>query len=352
MSKWITLDEARETTKSTWWKCEGPFGKQVSETQQGKGPANAPVWLDVNGDMYLGGWKKAKPHGYGILLRQDGRLLVGHRIDGLLKGPVKRVLLPNCSMWKDNQDPHSPIRDKKKGRGLPFLYIGQYKNELLRHDPNAVVILKDGTARIGPWKDNKPVGDWWKDHESSSVSKQTLKELLSFAGKSKSILKGSLNPLKSRKSPFPVPLRVTTSDDSTVPGAENNFLEPSSVNWPTATDDEDDEEDSRKSPQENTKTTETRALQDWLSTDVFTGENDADTMKDYARQLHKKGWTKRDITTDLVTREQIQSLRMSSAHQDQLWASIETSRQADSWLYRMDHLCGIATSPAATAVTA
>jgi len=40
-------------------------------------------------------------------------------------------------------------------------------------DDKAVVSLKDGTTRIGPWKDGKPVGDWWTDHQSVAAAPQT-----------------------------------------------------------------------------------------------------------------------------------------------------------------------------------
>jgi hypothetical protein len=33
-----------------------------------------------------------------------------------------------------------------------------------RHDKSASVCLRNGTTRVGRWKDGSPVGDWWKDH--------------------------------------------------------------------------------------------------------------------------------------------------------------------------------------------
>ena len=64
--------------------------------------------------------------------------------------------------------------------GLPFIYIGRYK-DYHRDDPHARVILKDGTTRIGPWKNNGPVGDWWEDHAKRTTTPEELAKLLSFA---------------------------------------------------------------------------------------------------------------------------------------------------------------------------
>jgi hypothetical protein len=53
--------------------------------------------------------------------------------------------------------------------GRPYSYVGRYVDNV-ETDERAVVSLKDGTTRIGPWANGKPIGDWRKDHELLSVA--------------------------------------------------------------------------------------------------------------------------------------------------------------------------------------
>ena len=65
---WISLDEARNRVagKVEWWKAKGPKGEVVPiKPNDDKGPAELPVRLWENGDMYLGGWKESRFRGQG-----------------------------------------------------------------------------------------------------------------------------------------------------------------------------------------------------------------------------------------------------------------------------------------------
>jgi hypothetical protein len=187
---WLTLEEARERSfgNAEWWKCVGLNGEQVEERQhRSDGPYNRPVLIDGNGCMYLGGWKGNEYHGFGVLHFPNGRLFAGYLDRNKCSGPAKLVWLPLAPTWIKNQLPRSAIkrtastdREQKESIGLPYIYIGCFGNSK-RNDPRAKVILKDGTSRIGPFKDDKPVGDWWEDHEKSLTNLEELEKLLSFS---------------------------------------------------------------------------------------------------------------------------------------------------------------------------
>jgi hypothetical protein len=187
---WITLEEARQRSdgKVEWWKFEGLNGEIVQEKQHDPdGPDDRPVLLYDNGDMYLGGWKKLplatiyKCHGFGVHFHADGCVIVGHCEDGKLSGPGKNMWLPSSRLWHNNSYSKSVIKASpgNKQIGLPFIYLGNFKQNK-KDDKHATVILKDGTTRIGPWKHNKPVGDWWEDHEKSTTGPEKLAKLLSI----------------------------------------------------------------------------------------------------------------------------------------------------------------------------
>jgi hypothetical protein len=205
----ISLEEAQERSreKVEWWKVEGPNGENVEERQLSpKGFIDRPVWHDANGNMYLGAWKRTSGYfsfdnssqhcyqrqkGFGVSYYSEGYVRAGHSDSQWMSGPGKEIWLPSSPIWVENKYPYSAIkprptnkkREMRETIGLPYIYIGCYARGS-KDDPLATAILKDGTTRIGPWKNGKPLGDWWEDHETSVTSPEDLAKLLSFASQS------------------------------------------------------------------------------------------------------------------------------------------------------------------------
>ncbi|GAX11180.1 hypothetical protein FisN_9Hh275 [Fistulifera solaris] len=181
-SRWVSLKDAR-VLGCEWWRCEG--GRRTDELHyQITENHNRPVLRYPNGDMYLGGWAKCrsgvdKPQGFGVFLSFDLIILVGQWDEGHLEGYARQLWLPQSNIWRNNYDPLSCIKTDN-GVGLPFLYFGNFKSSK-RNDVRATVVLKDGTTRIGPWKNDLPVGDWWQDHASTRTPVWEIKRLLAFA---------------------------------------------------------------------------------------------------------------------------------------------------------------------------
>ena len=180
-SQWITLQQARDASygKVAWWRLPAPNGERISTTTSDANEERL-VWKGVTGTMYLGGWKSGTWNGLGVFYFPDGCVLSGYWDEGRLVGKAMHVLLPESPCWIENHWPRSSLLDPRTGTPLPFIYVGCYK-DFRMNDDDAIVILKDGTTRRGPWKDNVPMGDWWKEHEETeSVSWEQLSLLLSF----------------------------------------------------------------------------------------------------------------------------------------------------------------------------
>jgi hypothetical protein len=179
---WITLQEARDRShgRIEWWKCKGTKGEVAVEEQQDPlgPPRDRPVRLYQNGTMYLGGWEEGEWHGFGVQYREDGEVQAWNFDKGRFYGPGMLLWLPTSPCWVENQCSRSAIQSTD-GQGLPFVYIGNYKKGS-KFDPLARVILKDGTSRVGPWNDGRPVGDWWEDHEKTETKQEHLAKLMSF----------------------------------------------------------------------------------------------------------------------------------------------------------------------------
>jgi hypothetical protein len=201
---WTTLKEAQERSygKVKWWNCEGANGETVLDEGD---VAACPVMVYESSGMYVGKCNHAyERHGFGVWYFHDGRMLVGNWIEGKLSGPGKRVWLPLSPTWAENRFAHSPIQMRGQTKlGFPYIYIGNYTRGL-KEDPRATVILKDGTTRIGQWKNDKPVGDWWEDHETSVTSPEELSKLLSFGIHEQSTAFLSSINLKQSKSEDPL----------------------------------------------------------------------------------------------------------------------------------------------------
>ena len=165
--RWITLDEAKAYSVGSateWWN-----HPRIRPTHE------KPIWEYQNSDMYMGQWNEnceiPLEDGFGITYNQypiptsQGLIHVGHWKQGCLDGSGESFWLSSCKIWKANHCPGSAItvttRNGKhlRKRGVPFRYKGTYRNDQ-KCDPQAVVTLKDGTTRRGPWEHDKPVGDW------------------------------------------------------------------------------------------------------------------------------------------------------------------------------------------------
>jgi len=184
--EWVSVDEAYELfEKSEWWKAAGLEGERVT-CRRDDSPPDRPIW-HLGSKWYVGGWakridggfKQYQWHGFGVYCKTDGHLFIGYWRNGKLSGRAQRFWLPHLACWKNNNRVGSEILDPQSKVGLPYLYIGHFR-ENWKDDSAAVVILKDGTTRIGPWKKNKPIGDWWKTHATNTVSGADVAKLLDF----------------------------------------------------------------------------------------------------------------------------------------------------------------------------
>ena len=171
---WISEAEAKERTigNEEWWKMEGIAGKTVPLKQyDSTGPEDKPIWMWDDVTMYLGEWTSygpkgnAKMHGFGAFYsrtgKYQGKVYIGEWKAEKAHGSGRRLWLESAPCWKENKDPESDILEN--GTGRPYVYSGTYVNHS-REDESATVTLKDGTTRVGPWRNGRPVGDWWKDH--------------------------------------------------------------------------------------------------------------------------------------------------------------------------------------------
>ncbi|KAL3916971.1 MAG: hypothetical protein SGILL_004932 [Bacillariaceae sp.] len=117
--------------------------------------------------MYLGEWKtdaeNCVAHGFGIVYNNapenfKGLVYMGKFRDGNCHGIGESFWVHSCKTWTSNHLPGSAIKPN-----LPYTYIGKCDMDQ-KNDDKAIVTLKKGVQRVGQWKDNKPIGDWWNDH--------------------------------------------------------------------------------------------------------------------------------------------------------------------------------------------
>lgn len=175
--QWTTLAEAQDSSHDSipWWMFGGTSEGRVRGMDK---EDSHGCLLCVETGMYVG--ERNASHGrngYGVFYCKDGLLLVGTWQAGLLNGPGKQLYLSQSPAWLSDRSTHSPIQ--RMGEGVPYIYIGNY-HEGLKEDPKARVILKDGTTRIGHWEKDKPVGNWWEDHEEFFTSSSEVNELIAW----------------------------------------------------------------------------------------------------------------------------------------------------------------------------
>lgn len=229
---WLTVREALERSpglsQSTWWYCEGVHGEKVEIRQhRDDGPQDRPIWDSGNGRFYLGGWRKHPTieghyqwHGWGVYCRYDGRVFVGEWNQGKLCGLGKRIWLPTAPCWIENRKKGSEISiplESGEYVGVPYIYLGEYRDNW-KDDPRAMVLLKDGTTRRGPWKQNKPVGDWW-EHERIESSLKLVKNLLSFANRDSEVLSNDKSTTTNQTA-----IETTSGEDSHIIHMPSNMI--------------------------------------------------------------------------------------------------------------------------------
>jgi len=185
---WISFKDAKEKCcgKEEWWKHQGYEGLEITPAhypaRNPVNPADRPVWLFENGDMYLGQWKYSTQHecpvehGLGITYNNyptkcKGLVCIGEWRKGHVHGMANSFWLESSPTWRNNLFPASAIRQKERNKTIsrPFNYLGPY-NMSSRSGPGAIATLKDGTQHIGTWQEHAPVGDWWTDHRLSRAS--------------------------------------------------------------------------------------------------------------------------------------------------------------------------------------
>jgi hypothetical protein len=165
---WISLEESEKICGEAWWTL--PPCRKVEPIQyDARGPNDRPIWLWERGDMYLGRWTFVKNchlySGLSLSCSRDGKVTVANWQEAIMQGPGEFFWLESSIVWEKNWLYCSPIKTGVKTQtvdnnwGRPFCFQGNFQDSMI-HDDRAVVRIKKGTTRVGPWKNGMPVGDW------------------------------------------------------------------------------------------------------------------------------------------------------------------------------------------------
>jgi hypothetical protein len=154
---------------------------------------------------------------------------VGDFVDGSCHGLAHSQWLDCAKIWQDNKGAGSRgLQRHAKGKPkMPYIYDGLYENDK-KNDPKALVTLKDGTMRRGPWKNGTPVGDWWSVHtlvtadESNTLPATQSTGLLSIPLAASAPLCSPFTSKGSSKS-----FRGWLSDEAVLAGTDRNTIPPS-----------------------------------------------------------------------------------------------------------------------------
>ena len=200
---WISLEESKERAcgKETWWidssrntffGCDEAKWKLCCPIDVVSGMlldhkrGGKHVWLCSNKDMCLGEWRLGSKgefveHGVGVKCNFNdlfkGKIQLGEWSEGRLNGFGKSYWLATSPSWQRNSHAKSQIKavddfDKKKNRGIPFVYVGNFVDGMMCDDYGAAII-KCGKLRKGCWLNDEPLKkeggkaeDWGRDHDS------------------------------------------------------------------------------------------------------------------------------------------------------------------------------------------
>jgi hypothetical protein len=390
---WISLDEARRRSigHENWWTQQDRSGRRVPVQQYDvKGPKSRPVWLFENGDMYLGEWigrgtnGLAHPveHGLGVTynnfpIKKKGLIYLGGWKEGLEHGVGYSFWLKSSVAWSNNKLAASEIQDMStlnghnKHPGLPYCYYGKFDNDV-KSDDHAVVSLKCGSTRRGPWRNNVPVDKnnepaSWYSHDSvaaatgpAAASRQHQEERKIAASAVTPTNKRKARETTSRPTQPPSKRRGSLFKKKIGPAAATTYVrtrgvaikqeEPRDAPGTIEIQDDDSDDDSeaplvsdllpikqeeieesverQADPTMTNKSQEEEAariqeIHDWLAQHVIGNGPNPDTMQSYACELYELGFESVDMvltnTTKYLTEEHIQSFAwMKPLHKQML----------------------------------
>ena len=316
----------------------------VTDTLNGKTVpvlGKTPVWMFENGDMYLGPWKMGTSgwmveNGFGVTYNKfpqkyQGMCFIGEWKDATIEGFGKCFWLKESYTWRRNYLPASPIRQKggdcNKCLSRPFVYVGHYQKNR-KSDPEATVILKDGTTRIGPWEDGVPVGDWWNDHESvppSTLPVIKQKSMAVVKQEQEESARSTSSPVSpraaraaKRKDP-PNRQHHVFSNRSGRKSKRGNVKEGRNSTRGDDNDDDDDDNDGKPAAletvsllddhdvREDAKNTSLTNLASWLQTKVIGYHAHFSEMREYARQLDDQGFHSKEMASRFCTEQDVES---------------------------------------------
>lgn len=192
--RWISRTAARNQSSGyvDWWNVKLPTSharddqgnesanhspqssKRIPQRQipraQCQTKMDTRVWLYASGAMYAGSMQMGRRHGVGVLCSEQGLIHVGTWKMDILTGLGLRTWHPKSPNWRYNDDSTSvlPMLPSPNCLGsrmnIPYIYYGYFDERGCMCDEQAHVQIKSLQARIGPWRDNQPVGDWWNEH--------------------------------------------------------------------------------------------------------------------------------------------------------------------------------------------
>lgn len=343
--QWITLQQARKESfgEVAWWRLVTPNGECILEPSS-QIEQKCPVWKGTTGTMYLGGWKDGKWNGLGVFYFPDGCVLSGYWDKGTILGKAMHVLLPESPAWKANHWPRSLLMDQSQKRSLPFIYIGGYQNFFM-HDDDAIVILKDGTTRRGPWRNNAPVGDWWKDHDASTITWEQMSLLLSFDSKPECCSATVAIPHDTGVDPVVVPCNdeqypsmnhsiqdpTVCSSTSSIVGIISSTIE-RRTSWQSGDEDEEKHDTEEMQFQSRAET----IISEWLYEILHPDANPYE-MKYYASRLYQDGFHSIDLIQEYCSIVDVRDY-MKKAHIRILSIQFQSEQRIQSialWLHKI-----------------
>ena len=315
---WISIEEAldRSVGREAWWRAAATRAHKIDNPEEanfinGSRNPSTPIWLYENGDMYIGNWgcrcSQFIECGFGILYnnfpeKKQGNIVSGQWKDGYPHGKCNLFWIESSTAWTSNRLPASDIKKdptKVRSAGIPYNYLGNYRDGL-KEDDAAVVTIKDGPTRRGPWKLGKPVGNW-HDHESVAVASEAspLPEETTSSVRVKQEDNEATGIGLNQVGGGPSDPLVMSSDDDELPAVLQEAVEETEHPNSGAIADEENK----------SKNLRCALIRRFLAEEVFggTGNLSNNTLRTYASHLFDEGFESVTLIKSDLTKEDVQT---------------------------------------------